>query len=79
MQIKPLLTILFCSLLISCADPGEEYVTVKKDDNTKVVKISDVRWVKSTHYNYRNTWQCTGNWHIENPEDAKKVDSYKSQ
>ena len=50
MQIKPLLTILFCSLLISCSDPGEEYVTVSsRNGSESVVKINSKKW-NNTRY-----------------------------
>ena len=77
MLIKTALTILFCSLLLSCADPGEEYVTVKgiTSGTEVVVKIKDEKWVDT----YKG-WGCRmGAYRITNPEDAKKVDAYKNQ
>ena len=86
MQIKTFITILICSLLISCSDPGEEYVTIKYgygNVHTQVVKISDVKWAEIDL-----EWKCelggmsaerVGErllWRIGNPEDAKKVDAY---
>ena len=75
MRMKTILSILCGSVLISCANLGEEYVTIRlpHGENEKVVKISEVQWSKKV-----NGWHTSG-WCITNLEDAKKVDAYKNQ
>ena len=75
LKIKTILTILFCSLLFSCANLGEEYVTIRlpHPEKIKVVRISEVEWSES-----ENGWRTDG-WCIMSLEDYEKVDTYMNQ
>ena len=78
MKIKTFLTILFCSLVISCSgsDPGEEYVTVMSIYQIEsFVKINEHEW----HKNGAQKWGYNNTYFITNAEDAQKIAAYVNQ